>query len=301
MKVLVLMSTYNGDKYINQQIDSILNQVGVDVDLLIRDDGSTDSTKDIINTYCEKDKRVKAYTGNNLKSAGSFFDLVKHADGADYYAFSDQDDVWDKNKLSRAVKILSKKDNSIPLLYYCNMRVVDENLNFIRMMHTNRKCTDYRYSVLVEYYAAGCTMVFNTAALELCKDNLPKGKIMHDTWMEILCQFFGKVYYDPKAFISYRQHSNNVIGVPTSKRQETIRSFKRLFDKGKQPRYEYANVIYNNIFNKLNKNDQKKVEEIVNYKTSFLNWLKLFCDSQIKASSSRDEIHYKLLLILRKI
>lgn len=301
MKVLILMSTYNGEKYLDQQIDSILNQVGVDVELLIRDDGSSDSTISIIKKYSEKDKRVKIYTGNNLESARSFFDLVKHATYADYYAFSDQDDVWDSKKLYNAVHALEHYNSKIPLLYYCNMKVVDEQLNFLRMMHSARKRTDFRYSVLVEYYAAGCTMVFNNAALELCQNNMPEGEIMHDTWMEILCQFFGKVIYDPRPFIKYRQHGNNVIGVAISKKQQILNSLKRIIDKGKQPRLQYAKVIDDSIGDKLKRKDRNKVLEIVNYKKSLFTWLRLFCDNEIKGSSITDELRYKILLILKKI
>lgn len=301
MKVQVLMSTYNGEKYLSQQIDSILKQKDVEVSLLIRDDGSSDATKAIIQDYCRNDSRVSWYSGKNLKSAGSFFDLAKNAGDADYYAFSDQDDVWTEDKLITAVKTLENKDNKIPQLYYCNMEVVDQNLAFLRFLHRNVKRTDYRYSVLIEYYAAGCTMVFNPEARKTYVENLPFGGIMHDIWMEIICQFFGNVTYDKTAHIKYRQHSNNVIGVPTSRKQQVIRKLRRIVDPDKQPRYAFAQIIYENLASKLNKDDLREVLRIVKYKDGLANWMSLLFDRRIKASSFKDDFKFRFLVLLRRI
>ena len=99
MKLAVLMSTYNGSKYLRQQLESILNQVcDCEIDIWVRDDGSSDDTLKILREYAAFG-RLRWYTGENLKPARSFLDLVKHCPGYDYYAFSDQDDVWYPNKL----------------------------------------------------------------------------------------------------------------------------------------------------------------------------------------------------------
>lgn len=104
--VQVVMSTYNGEKYLKEQIDSILSQEGVDVRLYIRDDGSSDRTTDILASYQEH-KNVKIEKGNNLGFAKSFLTALDECDEADYYAFSDQDDVWEKDKLSTAIEIFN--------------------------------------------------------------------------------------------------------------------------------------------------------------------------------------------------
>lgn len=114
--VQVVMSTYNGEKYLKEQIDSILSQEGVDVRLYIRDDGSSDRTTDILASYQEH-KNVKIEKGNNLGFAKSFLTALDECDEADYYAFSDQDDVWEKDKLSTAIEILEEESQSTPLLY----------------------------------------------------------------------------------------------------------------------------------------------------------------------------------------
>lgn len=106
--VQVVMSTYNGEKYLKEQIDSILSQEGVDVRLYIRDDGSSDRTTDILASYQEH-KNVKIEKGNNLGFAKSFLTALDECDEADYYAFSDQDDVWEKISFQPQSRYSKKK------------------------------------------------------------------------------------------------------------------------------------------------------------------------------------------------
>lgn len=128
--VTVLMSTYNGEKYLKEQIDSILSQVDVDVRLVIRDDGSTDNTVGVIKEYSQRNSNVEFTVGKNIGYANSFLTLIQMAGDSDYYAFSDQDDIWKKNKLSTAVD----KINGIPYVVYAsNLEMVSENGEFIAM------------------------------------------------------------------------------------------------------------------------------------------------------------------------
>ena len=103
--VLVLMSTYNGEAYLTEQVESILKQADVNVKLLVRDDGSTDNTLRILNKYATEEK-LDYITGKNINWMHSFWTLVNMAHGADYYAFADQDDIWFPDKLARAVSVL---------------------------------------------------------------------------------------------------------------------------------------------------------------------------------------------------
>ena len=105
------MSTYNGEKYLREQIDSILNQDYPEISLLIRDDGSTDGTVDILKEYAQKYRDIDYYVGENLGVQNSFFDLMKRADKrAYYYAFADQDDVWLPGKIKRAIELLEREE-----------------------------------------------------------------------------------------------------------------------------------------------------------------------------------------------
>ena len=125
--VLVILSTYNGEKYLREQIESVLKQENVKISILVRDDGSTDNTCNILEEY-EKKGLLRWYTGKNLKPAKSFIDLIFHAtNDFDYYAFCDQDDFWYFKKIYSAIEQMENNNDSIdiPKVCYCNLEVVD--------------------------------------------------------------------------------------------------------------------------------------------------------------------------------
>lgn len=209
--VQVLMATYNGERYLEAQIDSILCQDDVNVELFVRDDGSTDATTRILDEYQSK-HLLRWYKGTHLNAAKGFLELLKKSDDADYYSFSDQDDVWDKDKLKIAIDQLSKIKTDGPLLYYSGLRVVDQNLNFMfdhlidveRDMHTN----------FIKSNIAGCTSVFNKALRNVVNEASPKSFIMHDNWVLWVCLALGgNVIIDPLPHINYRQHGDNAVGL----------------------------------------------------------------------------------------
>ena len=210
--VSVLMSTYNGQNYLKDQINSVLVQQGVGVNLLIRDDGSTDNTQKILEDFSNVDDRVHYYTGPNIGVIKSFFDLMNNAPAADYYAFCDQDDIWLEDKLKSAINILSKsKTANKPALYMGAYQMVDTNLKKIYTPIKNQNLT--LPTALVNSCATGCTMVFNRELLtaSICNSNIDL--LMHDYWLYLVCLVRkGFVYYDTTPHILYRQHNHNVIG-----------------------------------------------------------------------------------------
>lgn len=296
----MLVATYNGERYLCEQLDSILNQEGVEISVVVRDDGSKDGTLNILNNYKEEYSNFSYYAGPNVRSARCFFDLLSNAGEADYYAFSDQDDVWDKDKLSIATNMLSSYDQSKPQLYISNLRVVDQNLNYIRNTHKTPKDDRNKFSVLTEHYAAGCTMVFNKALLKMCAQNLPKGEIMHDTWFEFVARFFGEVHYDFTPHISYRQHGNNVIGTATNKYAIWKNKIKRVATR-QEPRYQYAKVFMDTFDSVPSAQDLGKLNKVVKYKESIRKWISLLLDKEIRTSSWKAEVRYRLLIIFRMI
>ena len=296
-KVLILMATYNGTNYIREQLDSLLNQSYSNIEILIRDDASKDNTIEILREYAERDSRVTFYQGENLGSASCFFDLMKHAPASDYYAFCDQDDVWETDKIKAAVTLLEENAYDGPLLYTSNLKIVDQNLTYMVDRFTNGFKTDNKYYCLTEYRAVGCTMVFNSQALELVKTHVPTDYMMHDAWMFMTCMIFGRVIYDDNAYILYRQHSNNVIGYKSNPFVRAKNHFKRLFDRSLQPRLAYAKdflLVYGDL---LQEEDRQKLERIVNYKKSFGGRMKLLFDRKICASSWGRDFRYRFLIV----
>lgn len=300
MLVNVLMSTYNGERYLREQLNSILNQTGVEVNILVRDDGSKDSTLSILDEYTVKDTRVKYYMGENLGPTYSFLDLLRHAPEGKYYAFSDQDDYWHEDKLKSALDMLQQLDLKKPALYFSNLEVVDEKLNFCRLSHTKSQFQPNKYSCLAEYMPTGCTMVFNRELVDLVNLKKPKWTTMHDIWLYLICMFFGSTIYDFKPHISYRIHGNNVIGAYKKKTFSVYwEHFKRMFDRSEQPKLNNAISFYECYGDMLNQEDKEKVLEIVNYKNSFKDWMKLLFDKDYTATDASREFRNRVLILMR--
>ena len=216
-RCLILLSTYNGEKYLPELLESVLAQKDIYVDILARDDGSTDKTVEILKKY----DRVKVYGGNNLKPAKSFLDLIWKADiNYDYYALCDQDDVWKEEKIISAVKCIENIDK--PALYSSAVEVVDKDLTFIRKSFTDNTFKNPLYDILT-YGTPGCTFVFNKALMEKLKQYKPSVISMHDSWIRFVCLAVNGFFYsDQNAYIMYRQHDANVLGAQRHSLKDTL-------------------------------------------------------------------------------
>lgn len=219
----MLLSTYNGEQYICEQLESLLEQEMVSLSLYIRDDGSTDSTKAMIEDYVQRYPEIINYNPSvNIGAKGSFFELMEKAfinkDDYDYFAFCDQDDVWDKQKLLRAVTFLSEENGKLPLMYCSATQMVDAGLQPLSIWPNSPNRPLTMYNALVENVAVGCTTVINHEALRLLTLHSPKNQnyvIMHDWWCYLCISALGMVIFDDKPLIKYRQHSSNVLGGST--------------------------------------------------------------------------------------
>lgn len=213
-RVLVLLATYNGKEYLQQQLNSLYAQKDVEITILVRDDGSTDFTQNILIENAKKHTLIW-YQGEHKNVQDGYFELMQRAAKMqfEYIAFCDQDDVWDDDKLSIAIKKI--KENSFdksPILYYSGQRLVDSKLNFIEDHRLNQYRSLKTRFVLSDF--AGCTGVFNKQLLDEVVKFRPGYMLMHDTWILRVCLCLGgKVIVDPEPRISYRQHQNNTVGL----------------------------------------------------------------------------------------
>lgn len=215
--VTVVMSSYNGEKYITEQIESILAQKGCSVSLIVRDDGSCDDTVKILKDYQKKGK-LMLVQGGNLKPARSFLEALKHTGETEYYAFSDQDDIWMDDKLSIALSILEDFDVGTPNLYCSNLTAVDNKYNILSdKLLPDKIVTDYKELLVRSPHIFGCTCVFNRAMRDYVVERpLPQKLIMHDLWIALIASSIGNLYYDKTPHIKYRQHGNNHTGAVVS-------------------------------------------------------------------------------------
>lgn len=226
-KILVLMSTYNGEKYISQQIDSILSQeTNHEIILRVRDDGSKDNTVSILEYYKKKfPKKIELIKGSNIGLNASFFELIQHAGGFDYYSICDQDDVWLSKKLEVAIEWLSREDDNKPLLYASTSYLVYDDLKpYGKTREKLRELTIY--NTIIQNICPGHTQVFNNALLNLLKKPLDVSNIyVYDSWIANLAMLYGKILFDNDSYTYYRQHKSNVLGYGNGKLGQLFTSF----------------------------------------------------------------------------
>lgn len=268
MKIAVLMSTFNGEKYIEEQIESILAQRGdFQLDLWVRDDGSQDKTQEILEKYSKQGK-LFWYTGEKLYAAHSFIDLLLKCKGYDYYAFADQDDYWMSEKIQIGVNSLLNIENSYPALYFANAELVGCNLEFLgRVVYKSIPKTDFKTMCCAGGYL-GCTMVFNSSLAKLIQKKPMPGKIiMHDFYLAEVCAgFHGKIVFDKKVCMKYRQHSDNVVGVKKGSIQKLIHE---IYTKESVSIADQAESILNGYSDMLPNDSIQWFEKIKDYKKSF--------------------------------
>jgi len=239
----VLMSTYNGAKFIEAQIDSILTQDFQDLRLIVRDDGSTDGTPDILEHYRLSDPRVEIVRDGigNIGSARSFLSLLEIS-AADFFMFADQDDIWLQGKISSSLRkieeLSSTYTRSVPTLIFTDLIVCDENMNAMsnslwRHQRLDPKiCRDWR-RLLAQNVVTGSTIIGNAAARRASLPFVLK-EMFHDHWVAVNVARVGVVDYQTTATILYRQHSGNVEG---AKNFNFRYAFRRLMRPRK--RYEF--------------------------------------------------------------
>lgn len=218
MKVNIVMSTYNGEKYLADQIKSIQSQTFEDWQLLIRDDGSSDNTPSIIRDMAKRDDRIHFINDGQNENYGvikSFYHLVKY-DSADYYFFSDQDDAWLPEKIEVTLKRAQSETSAKPLLVYTDLKVVNEDLAVLQesmIKSQSHHANTELVQELTENTVTGGTMMINKALADKWQvyDNL----LMHDWYLALLAASLGKLVYIDQATQLYRQHDANVLGART--------------------------------------------------------------------------------------
>lgn len=220
-KLCILLASYNGEKYIKEQLDSIINQTYKNWKLVIRDDGSKDETVTILNKYEKKDERIKILRDDkgNLGFLKNFEELLFNAK-EEFVLFSDQDDFWLKNKLEKFVEKIRDLDEKVlskPLLIHCNSLVCDDKLEIIKEEFIDSKIAKKTNSNIYffEYIVQGSTSMVNK---KMIKESLPffKNVTLHDRYFHLLSQFLGTRVFIDESLVKYRQHERNEIGANRS-------------------------------------------------------------------------------------
>jgi len=297
--VQILMSTYNGERFIRKQLDSIARQT-YPVKLFIRDDGSTDSTIDIIKEYEQKYDWISHIEGENVGVIHSFFMLIGMADpDVDIYAMADQDDIWFDDKIEAAVAALSKMDIQKPCMYCSAQTLIDADDNVLKV---NMKSVQFRPGFgnsIVENIATGCTCVINKKLLELTKKE-PDYTIMHDWWMYMIATSMGDFFYDPEPRMYYRQHGNNTMGSRTNYIDEFKERVGR-FAGNKNKLYRQMVSFYKIHGRKISEEDRGLLRMVLSYKKGLKGRLRCIFSSKVYRQRWTDNMIFKLLFLMNHI
>ena len=251
MKVNILMSTYNGQQFLAEQIRSIQEQSYTDWTLFIRDDGSSDNTKEILKDFEHQDSRIHLIDSDKSDNLGvikSFHKLVNH-DRADFYFFSDQDDVWLPNKLELSLKEAQNYLADLPLMVYMDLKVVNQDLEIMtesmvksQSHHANTELVQE----LTENTVTGGVAMINHALAEMWQET--DDILMHDWYLALLASAFGNLVFIDQPGELYRQHSDNVLGA---------RTLSKRFKKWIRPHILFA------VYWDLIKNSQKQARHLL--------------------------------------
>ena len=257
-KIDILLATYNGEKYLKEQLDSILNQTYKNIRIIISDDCSKDTTPEILKEYQKKDDRIELHIQkNNLGVVKNIEFLLKQVKSP-YYMLADQDDYWLPEKAEKSLEKLKEEKAD---LVFGDLEVVDKNLNtmyssFNDYMLLTRKINKYINSYKVNYLyncITGCTVLAKKETIEKIIP-LPTNskRVLHDHWIGLMVALNGKLAYVPEKYIRYRQHGNNEVGT-----EKISHGFKKL----EQVRDLFIDVKLG-IFETYVKNNERFPEEL---------------------------------------
>ena len=303
--ISILMATYNGEKYLQEQMDSLLSQTFNDFTLWINDDASVDGTWNILLDYASKHPDKIKLSCNKENSGGAKYNFLEMMSTIkdDYIMLCDQDDVWLPEKIEKTLlrmKELEQQYPNTPILMRTDMQVVDQYLQIISPSYRKLMCSNFDRTgfnqVLVQNTFAGCTAMYNRALAELL-DKKPDYCIMHDWWLELAAAAFGKIAHVDEPTILYRQHSDNEVGIKDIRKL----SYKiKLLTKGSyieeaiQATYKQAESflrVYGHLLTKTQKHVLKKYCAIPNM-SRLKRWRTIYNLGAFKNGVSRNIAYF---------
>lgn len=298
--VAILLSTFNGEKYLDEQIRSLFHQTYPNLVIIVRDDGSQDGTLNVLKTF-EGDARLKVLASHhNIGPAASFMQLLSLESEADFFAFCDQDDIWLPTKIEVAINALQKKRMNSPSLYCSRVSYVSEENQLLGLSAIPNNLD--LGNALVENVVTGCTIVMNRQLRDLLITNLPQRFMMHDAWVYLVASSFGEIFYDQNSYIRYRQHSSNTVGVALGFFENLIKRLKR-FTVSKKGAFRFSDqaVEFLNVYGKDLSKDQRLItKSIVESKFSFIKRVSFFFNGNIYRQSYLDNIILRILVLINR-
>lgn len=301
--VNVLMSTYNGEKYLKEQVRSIFSQQNAKIFLTVRDDGTTDTTLQVLEELQDAHKgEIVVIKAKNVGYRRSFLQLLKFAEKTDYYAFADQDDVWQPEKCIRAIERIKTLNAEISL-YASSLTIVDSQLNEL-----SHKSICNMPNTIESYFTrarlAGCTYLFTANLKELVEQfsdlALPQDTMPDHDFVVAACAFAcEKVYLDGESYILHRRHQRSVTsggnGILKRLKVEYANIFKR-----KNEASTMASLLLDGCKSKISPENQRFLFQAANYKKKVKYWIGLLCNPKMTANLWICNCENRLKLMLRR-
>ena len=252
-RVAILLATYNGARYLREQLDSLFSQTYLDWQLYVGDDGSTDDTLAIVHEYMQKHQNMHLRVSQRpLRAMQNFMSLLAD-NSADYYFFCDQDDVWQPRKVEMSLRHIQEAEArwpGKPILVHTDLEVVDAQLSVLSpsLWHENyvrpNLLSQFNY-LGVQPFVTGCTMVINNTLKSLSLP-CPDEALMHDAWLAMQCTAHGgHIVSLTEATVRYRQHGNNTIGAVASRQHgwaQRLRGIRHLWNENRRL-YAFASMF----------------------------------------------------------
>ena len=306
-KINILLSTYNGEAYLTEQLDSLFQQTFQNFTLYVRDDASSDQTVELLHSYQkthpETASRIILLPNpehKNLGYMGSFWVLLQECGHADYYAFCDQDDVWLPDKLESGICCLEKENNSIPLLYFSNYHYCDQNLNVLHEAPTVSLPITFK-DVLFYTPAFGFSIMINNCLRDMALMPSDHTELPHDGWVQKIAAAFGKIIYNPECTALYRRHSAAV----TSSNVELLSMIKYwikndLFGSTMQDTHFVLTRFLQEYGTMLSASDHRLLLLYAQTRCSALTWIKRFLYPQKLRPTKGGDLALRICLFFNR-
>ena len=300
-KVQILLSTYNGEKYLREQLDSFAEQtVFQNISVLIRDDGSTDGTVTILQEYEKKYGFCVEY-GFNIGTTRSYLWLLEHSDDScDFFAFSDQDDVWLPEKIEKEAAEMQRMDSTRPRLVSTHSEIVNKNLSHQGSSIPIKKGVSF-FNAMVQNVCPGHTQLLDRKLRDAVRKTAePSAVLVVDWWVYLIASGLGTVEALPEVTVLHRQHGNNTIGYATSPVFQFVTRLRRLHGKTAAAMTRQLKAFYRCYGCQIADDYRAELESFLNSLPSLRHRLHYVVSAKIFRQSAMDTMAVKILYVLGK-
>ncbi|WP_057742789.1 glycosyltransferase [Liquorilactobacillus capillatus] len=297
-RILILLSTFNGQSVVKRQVESIIAQREVDAHILVRDDGSSDNTLDVLFDLRKKYRnKIEIIKDANIGYRKSFFYLIQSAQEYDYYGFSDQDDLWMDDKVISCIKLIENHKDKGPKLAHVGAISVDENLKK-RLQQEKRKPkpSSFKMAIATEYFQ-GCGMIWNKELMRIVRLYVPRDtRITHDYWVGLLGYLFGDIYFcsKPKFYhIRYKTNSSRDGNILLGR----VDRLKKIFTTD-SAYMNPAQDLSNGYSSLLTKSQKNFLNKLINYRKNSKNKISILFDIRFKRPTLLATLLFKFSILI---